>query len=279
MIPRTPHGASPVCQRHPAHDNRPAVPPSVFVRLARWCMTHRWQTFVAWVLALVAAFVDRPRRRHARHRELPAARHGVPGAPTTCSPAHAPKANGAAPTSSSTSRREGTLRDGAGARADARPSLARVRARHDRRRRRPTRSPRAASSRPTGASASSTITYKDEFQALQAARTSSACRTRPSARAAPELQRRARRPGRASSCASPSRAAAREFIGFLAAALILLFFFGSAIAAGVPLLTAVLALGTTLGLVPVISHARRHAGLRRPARRADRHRASGSTTR
>jgi len=44
-----------------------------------------------------------------------------------------------------------------------------------------------------------------------------------------------------------------EFIGLLAAALVLLIVFGSVVAAGVPLLSAVLALGTTLALVPVIS--------------------------
>ena len=44
-----------------------------------------------------------------------------------------------------------------------------------------------------------------------------------------------------------------EFLSLGAAALILMITFGSLIAAGVPLLTAMLALGTTLGLVPVIS--------------------------
>jgi putative drug exporter of the RND superfamily len=44
-----------------------------------------------------------------------------------------------------------------------------------------------------------------------------------------------------------------ELIGLLAAFIVLLITFGSLIAAGVPLLTAVLPLGATLGLVPVIS--------------------------
>ena len=44
-----------------------------------------------------------------------------------------------------------------------------------------------------------------------------------------------------------------EFISLIAAALILMLMFGSLIAAGVPLLSAMLALGTTIGLVPVIS--------------------------
>jgi RND superfamily putative drug exporter len=43
------------------------------------------------------------------------------------------------------------------------------------------------------------------------------------------------------------------FFGLIAAAIVLMFTFGSAIAAGVPLLNAILALGTTLGLIPVIS--------------------------
>jgi RND superfamily putative drug exporter len=45
-----------------------------------------------------------------------------------------------------------------------------------------------------------------------------------------------------------------ELFGLLAAAIVLMITFGSAIAAGVPLVSALLALGTTLGLVPVISH-------------------------
>ena len=28
---------------------------SLFVRIARWCAHHRWQTFVGWVLLVVAA--------------------------------------------------------------------------------------------------------------------------------------------------------------------------------------------------------------------------------
>ncbi|MEA2223484.1 MAG: hypothetical protein QOH83_1860, partial [Solirubrobacteraceae bacterium] len=45
-----------------------------------------------------------------------------------------------------------------------------------------------------------------------------------------------------------------EYIGLLAAFVVLMITFGSLIAAGVPLLTAIFALGATLGLVPVISH-------------------------
>src|SRR5688572_25362390 len=33
----------------------PSAKPSVFVRVARWCMRHRWKTFIAWVLAVIAA--------------------------------------------------------------------------------------------------------------------------------------------------------------------------------------------------------------------------------
>src|SRR3978361_1890860 len=50
-----------------------------------------------------------------------------------------------------------------------------------------------------------------------------------------------------------SQNSSTEFFGLFAAAIVLMITFGSAIAAGVPLLSAVLALGTTLGLVPVIS--------------------------
>lgn len=51
-----------------------------------------------------------------------------------------------------------------------------------------------------------------------------------------------------------SQGSTTELLGLLAAAIVLMITFGSAIAAGVPLLSAILALGTTLGLVPVISH-------------------------
>jgi RND superfamily putative drug exporter len=50
-----------------------------------------------------------------------------------------------------------------------------------------------------------------------------------------------------------SQGSSTEILGLLAAAIVLMITFGSAIAAGVPLLNAVFALGTTLGLVPVIS--------------------------
>jgi RND superfamily putative drug exporter len=53
---------------------------------------------------------------------------------------------------------------------------------------------------------------------------------------------------------SASQGSSTELFGLLAAAIVLMITFGSAIAAGVPLLSALFALGTTLGLVPVISH-------------------------
>ena len=52
--------------------------PSRFVRLARLCNRHRWRTFGAWLLALVAIQVDRLERRRQGDLELPAARHREP---------------------------------------------------------------------------------------------------------------------------------------------------------------------------------------------------------
>ena len=53
---REPHVAHPQCASATQRmTTEPPSKPSVFVRLAQWCMTHRWQTFVAWVVALVAA--------------------------------------------------------------------------------------------------------------------------------------------------------------------------------------------------------------------------------
>src|SRR5258706_15591184 len=45
-----------------------------------------------------------------------------------------------------------------------------------------------------------------------------------------------------------------EFIGILAAAIVLLITFGSAVAAGLPLVATLLALGTTLGVITLLSH-------------------------
>jgi RND superfamily putative drug exporter len=53
---------------------------------------------------------------------------------------------------------------------------------------------------------------------------------------------------------SESQGSTTELFGLLAATIVLLITFGSAVAAGVPLLNAILALGTTLGLIPLISH-------------------------
>ena len=45
-----------------------------------------------------------------------------------------------------------------------------------------------------------------------------------------------------------------EFFGIIAAAIVLLITFGSLVAAGLPLIATLLALGTTLGVITLISH-------------------------
>ncbi|HEX6388293.1 MAG TPA: MMPL family transporter, partial [Solirubrobacteraceae bacterium] len=97
-----------------------------------------------------------------------------------------------------------------------------------------------------------TITYKGEFQAFKPEDFKRVQKAAFSARG-PNLRIEHGGFG-AETVRFTEQQGSSEIFSVLAAALILLFFFGSAIAAGVPLLTAILALGTTLGLVPVISH-------------------------
>ncbi|MDX6676386.1 MAG: hypothetical protein QOE31_438 [Solirubrobacteraceae bacterium] len=223
------------------------INPSVFVRVARWCMTHRWQTFVAWLLAVVAAV---SLGQAVGTRDISSFR-----LPDTESQdaydllaAHAPQANGGTDQLVYVAR-AGTLRDGV-ARVRMQASLQRVRGD------RIVASVSDPLSRggqltPDGRIGVATITYKGEFQEFKAKDFKRVQVAAFSGRGA-ALQVEHGGQG-AEFVRFTEQGSSGEFISLIAAALILLFMFGSLIAAGVPLVSAMLALGTTIGLVPVIS--------------------------
>ena len=102
---------------------------------------------------------------------------------------------------------------------------------------------------PDGRIGVATLTYKGEFQEFKAPEFKRVQVAAFSARA-PALQVEHGGQGAQFVRFTEQSGGAGELIGILAAALILLFMFGSLIAAGVPLVSALFALGTTIGLVP-----------------------------
>jgi RND superfamily putative drug exporter len=210
-------------------------------------MTHRWQTFVAWLVALLAAvFIGQA----VGMRDIASFR--LPDTESQSAydllAAHAPKANGGTDQLVYLAR-DGTLRDGP-ARAQMQKSLQAVRG--DRIVADVTDPLKPGGQiTPDGRIGVATVTYRDEFQAFKPPDFQRVQREAFGPRG-PELQ--IEHGGIGAETVRYAESGSTEMISVLAAALILLFFFGSAIAAGVPLLTAMLALGTTLGLVPVISH-------------------------
>jgi RND superfamily putative drug exporter len=210
-------------------------------------MTHRWQTILAWLVALVAAvFIGQA----VGTRDIASFR--LPDTESQSAydllAAHAPKANGGTDQLVYVAR-TGTLRDGQ-ARARMESSLQAVRG--DRIVADVTDPLKPGGQiTPDGRIGVATVTYKDEFQAFKPPDFKRVQDEAFGARG-PHLQ--IEHGGIGAETVRYAESGSTELISVLAAALILLFFFGSAIAAGVPLLTAMLALGTTLGLVPVISH-------------------------
>ncbi|MEA2233205.1 MAG: putative drug exporter of the superfamily [Solirubrobacteraceae bacterium] len=220
---------------------------SPFVRVARWCATHRWQTILAWMLAVVAAlFVGQAvgTKKIADFR--------LPGTESQRAydvlAKHSPKQNGLTDQFVFVARR-GTLRD---------PELHnRIESALARVRRDPVvvnvTSPLAPGGQVTkdGRIGVAMVTYKDAIDEIDVKDFKRVQNTVFSARG-PDLQIEHGGQGAEFIRFSESQGGS-EFIGLLAAALVLLIVFGSVVAAGVPLLSAVLALGTTLALVPVIS--------------------------
>jgi RND superfamily putative drug exporter len=222
----------------------PESKPSVFARLARWCMAHRWQTFLAWVIAVVAAV---SLGQAVGTRDISSFR--LPDTESQAAydllAAHAPRANGGVDQLVYVAR-TGTLRDGA-ARREMEASLRKVRGDRIVGSASDPLAP-GAQLTPDGRIGVSTVTYKGEFQTYKPAD----FKRVETAAFGPALQVEHGGQG-AELVRFTEQSGGTEFISLGAAALILLLMFGSAIAAGVPLLTAMLALGTTIGLVPVIS--------------------------
>jgi putative drug exporter of the RND superfamily len=226
------------------------TPPSAsspFVRVARWCATHRWQTILAWILAVVAAFFlgqSVGTKKIADFR--------LPGTESQRAydvlAKHSPKQNGLTDQFVFVARR-GTLRDPE-LRNRVESALARVR-------RDPVvvnvSSPLAPGGQVTqdGRIGVAMVTYKDAIDEIEVTDFKRVQNAVFGARG-PDLQIEHGGQGAEFIRFSESQGGS-EFIGLLAAALVLLIVFGSVIAAGVPLLSAVLALGTTLALVPIIS--------------------------
>ena len=221
---------------------------SPFVRVAGWCATHRWQTIVAWVLAVAGAVAlgnAVGTKKIADFR--------LPGTESQRAydvlAKHSPKQNGLTDQFVFVARR-GTLRDPAIATA-IETALAQVR-----------KDPvvvnvasalgRGGQVTPDGRIGVAMVTYKEpigEIELEDFKRVEDAVvKVR-----GPDLQIEHGGQGAEFIRFSENEGSASEFIGILAAIVVLLITFGSAVAAGVPLLTAGLALGTTLALVPVIS--------------------------
>ena len=225
----------------------PPSTPSVFVRLAQWCMTHRWQTVAVWIVAVVAVFFI---GKSIGTRDIASFR--LPDTESQAAydllAAHAPQVNGGTDQLVYVAR-QGTLRDGP-ARAQMARSIAAVRGDRDVA---DVSNPLAPDGQitPDGRIGVATLTYKDEFQAFKPA---DFVRVQEKAFSARGPALRIEHGGIGAQTVRFTEQGGSEAVSFLAAALILLFFFGSAIAAGVPLLMAMLALGGTFGLVPVISH-------------------------
>jgi putative drug exporter of the RND superfamily len=222
--------------------------PSRFVRIARLCNRHRWRTFGAWVLALIAIQVI---ASNVGVKEISSFR--LPGTESQRAydllADHFPAAKGDTDQIVYKAR-TGALTDTAN-RFRIEGSLKQVRAQKDVA---SVASPFGAGGRLTkdGRIGVATLNYKestndidpDDLKKVQEA----AFTARSSA-----IQVEQGGPGaevvRFEDSQGPS-----EGIGVLAAAVVLLFTFGSLVAAGLPLVATLLALGCAIGVITLISH-------------------------
>src|SRR3954468_3879627 len=226
----------------------PMSQPSRFVRLARVCNRHRWRTFLAWLAALVVIHVV---ASSVGVKAISSCR--LPGTESQRSYAlladHFPAAKGDSDQVVFKAR-EGTLRDNQNRLAvDAalhevgtKDSVQRV------------DGPFSAGGRITkdGRIGVATITYKESTNDIEPKDLEKVQDAAFQVRGK-DLQVEHGGPGaeivRFENSQGPS-----EFIGILAAAIVLLITFGSLVAASLPLLATMLALGTSLGLITLVSH-------------------------
>jgi RND superfamily putative drug exporter len=217
---------------------------SRFVRIARWCTRHRWQTFVAWLLLVAAAItlgqtvgtqkIDSFRLSNTESQDA-----------YDLLAKHSPAQNGLTDQLVYVAR-SGSLEDSA-QRSSIDTSLDRLRSD-------PalvTVAPPRLS--PDGRIGVVDITYAGKVEDLDVDNVKRVQRTAFEARG-PGLEVEHGGQGAEFVRYTEQGGGGTEYIGLLAAFLVLMITFGSLIAAGVPLLTAIFALGATLGLVPVISH-------------------------
>ena len=216
---------------------------SRFVRVARWCSHHRWQTLVGWVLLVIAATVL---GSSVGTREIDDFR--LPGTESQRAydllAEHSPNQNGITDQLVYVAR-DGTLRDRV------------LQARIDRTLEQVRKVPIVVgvsepSLAPDGRIGVVSVTYADDFEALKPELLKRVQTAAFQARGA-DLQVEHGGQGAQFLRFSEQEGGPTELIGLLAAFVVLMITFGSLVAAGVPLLTAVFALATTLGLVPVIS--------------------------
>lgn len=216
---------------------------SRFVRIARWCTRHRWQTLVGWVLLVAVAIVL---GANVGTREIDDFR--LPGTESQRAydllAEHAPTQNGVTDQLVYVAR-DGSLKDRALreridrslAKVDAVPIVVDVSA------------PSLAADGRIGVVS---VTYTDDIDALEPDALRDVQDAAFAARGE-DLQVEHGGQGAQFLRFSEQEGGPTEMVGLLAAFVVLMITFGSMIAAGVPLLSAIFALSATLGLVPVIS--------------------------
>src|SRR3954449_13100658 len=222
--------------------------PSRFVRLARACGAHRWRTFFAWLLALI---VLQGLAGAVGTKKISSFR--LPGTESQRAydllAAHFPAAKG--DTDQVVFRaRNGKLTDSAtkariGAalkRVSEKPNVGSV------------VSPFSPAGQLTknGRIGVALVNYDKSTNDIDPPKLEPVEKAAFSARS-PSLQVEHGGPG-AEIVRFENQQGPSEFIGVLAAAVVLLITFGSAVAAGLPLLATLLALGSTLGVITLLSH-------------------------
>ncbi len=223
-------------------------PPSRFVRLARLCNRHRWRTFLAWLLALVVIQVV---AQSVGVKQISSFR--LPGTESQRAydllAQHFPAAKGDTDQIVYKAR-TGSLKDAA-TRARIAASLKKVAADHNVA---SVASPFGEGGRLTddGRIGVATLNYKTSTNDIKPDELETVQNAAFTARS-PQLEVEQGGPGaevvRFNNSQGPS-----EGFGVFAAAIVLLITFGSLVAAGLPLVATLLALGCSLGLITLISH-------------------------
>ena len=218
------------------------------MRVARWCATHRFLTFVGWIVVLVVTWTLGSTLGTQKISD-----YRLPGTESQKAydvlTEHAPTRNGVVDQFVFVARK-GTLRDG--------PARTRMQTALERLDRDPvvvgvTDPLRSGQLTPDGRLRVAMVTYKSGAEDFDVEKFERVEKAGFSARG-PDLQIEHGGQGAEVVRQSANQGSSTELFGLLAAAIVLTITFGSLIAAGVPLLSAILALGATLGLVPVISH-------------------------